>query len=162
MTQALLHSPRLRPALTTVYRVFMTKLLDVQAIRKANLLLLLQECGSGRGSAAKLSRLSGVPQPYISQLKLASVHSSGAIRTMGDDTARALEVGMNKPSGWMDHDHHAGTSDQARRLAAIAGTLTPTQIRLLILTAEAFVESNGKPPPEDGPELREPRHPRKH
>lgn len=135
---------------------------DIQAIRRANLILLLQECGSGRGSAAKLSRLTGVPQPYISQLKKATVHSSGATRTMGDDTARALESGMGKPRGWMDHDHSSATTDQARRLAAIADGLTPAQVRVLIQTAEAFADTNGKPPLDDGPELRAPRHPRKH
>ena len=162
MMQAPFLSPRLRAGQTKSYRVFMTKLLDVQAIRHANLLLLLQELGLRRGAAAALSRLSGVPQPYISQLKLASAHSSGATRTMGDDTARALEVGMGKPNGWMDHDHRPGSSDRGRRLAALYDNLPPAQGEILMQMAQTLIDSLGKGSPDDGPELREPRHPNKH
>jgi hypothetical protein len=135
---------------------------DVQAIRRANLLLLLKECGDGRGSAAKLSRLTNVPAPYISQLKKPTKHSAkGRFRTMGDDTARALEKGMGKPSGWMDHDHSGSMDDRALRLAAKIGRLTPEQRQILEQTADAFVSTNGVPPPEDGPEIRRPK-PRRH
>lgn len=68
---------------------------------------------------------------------------------------------MDKPFGWMDHDH-SDAPDGAKQLYSISQTLTPTQIQVLIQTAEAFRESNGKPPPDDGPEIRQPRPTRKH
>ena len=140
------------------YRAKVMELLNVQAIRLANLLLLLKECSDGRGAAAKLSRLSGVPQPYISQLRRGALHSGGARRTMGDETARAFEAGMNRPSGWMDHDHSNPAADAASRLSRLAMILTPDQRQILLQTAEAFADGNGKPPPEDGPETRQPKN----
>lgn len=76
----------------------------VDVIRRANLLILIKEAGS----PAKLSLLTGVPAPYISQVKRAVIHSSGKKpRAIGDDQARKLESKMGKPRGWMDADHSA-------------------------------------------------------
>lgn len=76
----------------------------VEDIRRANLLLLIQEAGS----AARLAALSGLAAPYISQVSRAVLNSKGkGVRVMGPDVARRLEVKMNKPRGWMDTDHSA-------------------------------------------------------
>ena len=76
----------------------------VEDIRRDNLLLLIAEAGT----AAKLSGLTGVPAPYISQVKRGVQHSTGTKpRIMGNDQARRLETQMGKPRGWMDTDHSA-------------------------------------------------------
>lgn len=76
----------------------------VTEIRRDNLHRLIAEAGN----ASKLSALTGVPQPYISQVSRAVPHSTtGQPREMGDDIARKLEVKMGKPRGWMDVDHSA-------------------------------------------------------
>ncbi len=76
----------------------------VEEVRRANLLLLIQEAGS----AAKLAALSGLAAPYISQVSRAVPNSKGkGARVMGPDVARRLETKMGKPRGWMDTDHSA-------------------------------------------------------
>jgi hypothetical protein len=76
----------------------------VEEIRRANLLLLIQESGS----AARLAALSGLAAPYISQVSRAVQNSKGkGVRVMGPDVARRLETKMGKPRGWMDTDHSA-------------------------------------------------------
>ena len=79
-------------------------------IRLWNLALLLMECeaelGRARGAAALLSARSGVKDSLISVLTNKRLHSgTGRARKVGDDTARMLEIGMSKPTGWMDVDH---------------------------------------------------------
>ena len=166
--QALFPSPRLPGVTLRGYREKVMALLDIQAIRRTNFLLLLEECeeelfaekGSKHGAAARLSRLTGVAQPHISMLKRQIAHSGGAVRTIGDDTARALEK-AGKPRGWMDHDHSSGVSDQALRLYRVVDGLTPEQRQIILQTAEAFAAGNSTPPPEDGPDIRKPK-PRRH
>lgn len=76
----------------------------IDEIRRANLILLIEEAGS----AAKLAALSGVPAPVISQVRRGVQHSAGkGARVMGPDVARRLETTMLKPRGWMDTDHSA-------------------------------------------------------
>jgi hypothetical protein len=158
MLQALFRSPELFVASAGRYRAEVMGLLDIQTIRLANLLLLLKECGQERGAAAKLSRLTGVPQPYISQLKNQAVHSArGTKRTMGDPTARALEEGMGKPRGWMDHDHSSAVTDYVLRTAAKIARLTPEQRQAIEQTTDVMLAANGTPPPDEGPELRTPK-----
>ena len=77
---------------------------SVDEIRRANLLTLIDLAGS----AAKLAVLTGIPAPYISQVKRAVQHSTGTKpRTIGPDMARKFETKMGKPRGWMDTDHSA-------------------------------------------------------
>ena len=78
---------------------------SINEIRRDNLLLLVKEAGS----AARLSLLTGVPAPYISQVSRGVAHSNkgGRPRVMGDDVARRLEQKMSKPHAWMDADHSA-------------------------------------------------------
>ena len=76
----------------------------VDAIRRANLLLLIDEAGN----AARLAAITGIPAPYISQVKRGVQHSTGTgPRTIGPDMARKFEAKMGKPRGWMDTDHSA-------------------------------------------------------
>lgn len=72
-----------------------------QQIRMDNFRLLLDEAGS----QAELHRRTKVPQPYINQLAKGTKLASGKERSLGDDTARKLEKGMDKQIGWMDKDH---------------------------------------------------------
>lgn len=72
-----------------------------QEIRLANFRLLLEEAGS----KAELRRLTGITQPYITQIAEGVKLASGRDRSIGDKAARRLEVGMKKPVGWLDKDH---------------------------------------------------------
>lgn len=72
-----------------------------QQIRMENFRILLEEAGS----QAELHRRTKVPQPYINQLAKGTKLASGNERSLGDDTARKLEKGMEKPVGWLDKDH---------------------------------------------------------
>jgi hypothetical protein len=67
-------------------------------VRYRNLLILLKEAGS----AANLSRATGVPAAYISQCKNRALTKTGQPRSVGDSVARKLEAGMQKAQGWMD------------------------------------------------------------
>lgn len=78
-------------------------------IRLHNFALLYAECvkiaGGERGAARKMHDLSGVPEPLISQIRNRTPHKSGVPRGIGSITARKLEAGFDKESGWMDKDH---------------------------------------------------------
>jgi len=77
---------------------------SVDEIRRANLLLLIQEAGN----AARLAARTEVPAPYISQVSRGVQNSKGrGARVMGSDVARRMESKMGKPRGWMDADHSA-------------------------------------------------------
>lgn len=73
----------------------------VQEIRLSNFRLLLSEAGT----QAELARRAELAQPYINQLAKAVKHPDGTPRSIGDEAARKLEKGMDKPVGWMDRDH---------------------------------------------------------
>lgn len=72
-----------------------------QQIRLSNFHLLLAEAKS----QVELARRSGVAQPFVNQLAKGTTHPDGTPRAIGDETARKLEKGMDKPNGWMDRDH---------------------------------------------------------
>jgi len=67
--------------------------MDAKAIRLYNLKRLIGEIGGQK----KLALKAGVSPAYLSQIV-----SSRTPRKMGDDVARRLERGMDKPHGWMD------------------------------------------------------------
>jgi hypothetical protein len=71
-----------------------------QQIRMDNFRLLLAEAGS----QTALHRRTNIPQPYINQLAKGTKTASGKERSLGDDTARRLEKGMDRPVGWLDKD----------------------------------------------------------
>jgi hypothetical protein len=76
----------------------------IDEIRRANLLLLISEAGN----ASRLSALTEVSPPIISQVSRGVARSEGGkARVMGDTIARRLESKMGKPRGWMDIDHSA-------------------------------------------------------
>lgn len=132
----------------------------IQEIRHNNLLLLLQECGDGRGAAAKLSALTEVPPPIISQLKNLRSHSSGARRQMGDDIARQLERGMGKLEGWMDQDRGVAKNASEALLIDLSRLLTADQTQLVITMAEQLAEGNARSPRAPS-EPRPPRNPKR-
>jgi len=114
----------------------------VAATRRANLILLLQEVGEGRGDAAQLSRLTGVKAPTISQLRRPTFYKNGVERTMGDDIARKLEKGMGKPLGWMDHPHVATADADEAGLLSVYRLLTPEQRDHLGKLADMLARAN--------------------
>ncbi len=67
--------------------------MDAKAIRLYNLKRLIAEAGGQK----KLAQKAGVSPAYLSQIV-----SARTPRKMGDDVARRLERGMDKPHGWMD------------------------------------------------------------
>lgn len=69
-------------------------------IRTHNLSLLEEEFGS----LAELSRLSGLSEKYLSQIKN-KTKQRGTIRGMGDRAAKQLEDGCGKAAGWIDQVH---------------------------------------------------------
>lgn len=76
----------------------------VAEIRRSNLESLVAELGSLE-SVADAGSTSSV---YLSQVKHQTIdRKTGKPRQMGGAIARRLEVGCNKPKGWMDKDHAA-------------------------------------------------------
>jgi SOS-response transcriptional repressor LexA len=67
--------------------------MDAKAIRLYNLKRLIGEAGGQK----KLALKAGVSPAYLSQIV-----SLRTPRKMGDNVARRLELGMDKPHGWMD------------------------------------------------------------
>lgn len=67
--------------------------MDAKAIRLYNLKRLIAEAGGQK----KLAQRCGVSPAYLSQ-----IISLRTPRKMGDNVARRLERGMDKPHGWMD------------------------------------------------------------
>ena len=102
----------------------------VDQIRRENLEALIKEAGS----AARLSALTGVPQPYISQVRRGVAYSADNTkqRVMGNTVARRLEKAMGKPQGWMDADHasidvHDDLSGREGQLIALFRLLAPAE-----------------------------------
>jgi hypothetical protein len=134
------------PAMTTIAQV-----------RRANLNLLLQEVGEGRGAAAKLATITGVKAPIISQLRRVTYYPNGVERTMGDDVARQLERHMAKPVGWMDHPHESTHGEDEAMFLRMYRALTPEQREELARLAGLFSKSNrgidGEAAALDGPKV---------
>lgn len=129
----------------------------VQETRRANLSLLLievaQEIGTDRGAAAELARRTGVPAPQISQTLRKKLHQGGRARLLGDDSARKLERGMKKPTGWMDVTHHGVMSERDAETLGAIGALTPGQRSLVEAQINEFARLNrgASGPATDGP-----------
>jgi len=83
--------------------VLMAAMDPIAETRHRNLLALIEEAGS----AAELSRRTSVPASYISQLRNKVKTAGGVERGIGPETARMLEKGMGKPTGWMDESELA-------------------------------------------------------
>lgn len=131
---------------------------DNQQIRAWNFELLLMQCeaelGRARGAQALLSARTGVKDSLLSVLKSAKVHSdTGKARKIGDDTARKLEEGMSKPTGWMDVDHSEARDHLEAAYLDSLRKLTPSQREQLAGLAAEFASANeaAAPPRPPGP-----------
>ena len=102
----------------------------IEEIRRARLLLLINEYGTIAALAQRLDR-----QPaQVSQWKNASIdNKSKKPRTMKSDTARWIEEKTGKPSGWMDQPVRQRQSYGAEQRAASYSDakLTPEELLLL-------------------------------
>ena len=75
---------------------------EMNVIRHENLLVLIREAGTQE----RLSELAEVSHVYLNQIKNRRPDpTTGKIRNVGNQLARKLEKGMDKPEGWMDRDH---------------------------------------------------------
>ena len=75
--------------------------MTVQDNRRINLERLITEVGS----AAALARLTDTDPAYLSQIRTKVRTPRGTVRNIGENLARRLEEGTNKPYGWMDLAH---------------------------------------------------------
>lgn len=74
----------------------------MNVIRRENLLALIQEAGTQE----RLAERAEVSHIYLNQIKnMRPDPSTGKVRNVGNQLARKLEKGMDKPEGWMDTDH---------------------------------------------------------
>ena len=89
----------------------------------------------------------------ISQTLNARLHQGGRVRLIGDETARKLERGMNKPKGWLDASHDLALSERDAEILHSIASLTASQRALLEGQIAEFVRLNGKTPP--GPDAGE-------
>lgn len=127
---------------------------SIQEIRRANFLLLLEEAGS----AIELHRATGVPQPFISQIKNRVKLESGGERKIGDDTAHKLERGMGKPTGWMDLDQNLWpfTTISLAKIQALSDkSLAHLEAAIVISAAQLGIDISATPrftgePPIEG------------
>lgn len=127
-----------------------------QDIRRANLLLLLEEVArelkTSRGAASELAKRTGVAGPQISQVKAGKLHHGGKSRSLGDDIARKLERGMSKPKGWMDVEHHQDVSARESETLNSLRALTPDQRELVEKQIAEYARLNGHQAPGSGTE----------
>lgn len=71
-------------------------------IRRANLLLLIEEAGTMEA----LAEAADTNTVYLSQIRNRTVDAkTGRPREMGSRIARKLEAARQKPTGWMDRQH---------------------------------------------------------
>lgn len=137
----------------------------ISDIRDHNLRLLIEqvtkETGRSWGAISELSRRTGVPNGLLSQLlRGVSNAESGSRRTIGDETARKLELGMLKNPGWMDRDHGlAHTAELADHIDAMM-LLDPVQQQAIITMAAQMAAANTRaaaaapqPPDSDPPKV---------
>lgn len=76
---------------------------SVSEIRLENLERLVKEAGT----ADALAERSGISPVYVSQIRSRAIDAkTGRPRNLGSSASRKMEVGMEKPTGWMDKDHN--------------------------------------------------------
>jgi hypothetical protein len=76
---------------------FNIDMMTIDEIRRLNLSLLKKEFRT----YVKIARLAHTDAAYLTQIM-----STKTKRNMGDELARSLELGCNKPVGWMDQFHN--------------------------------------------------------
>ena len=75
--------------------------MTINEIRYQNLLMLISE----QKTAKALAEQCGVNESNLSQIKNKKIGTKGKkAKQVGDDLARQLEKGTNKPEGWMDRE----------------------------------------------------------
>jgi hypothetical protein len=84
--------------------------MDINAIRLQNLELLIEEFDT----AAEVAKRSATDPSYLSQVRRKSLSRHGKERGIGDDLARRLESGCQKPVGWMDRVHEEVREDSPK------------------------------------------------
>jgi hypothetical protein len=76
----------------------------VSEIRLKNLETLVLKAGT----AEALAERADLSPVYLSQIRSRTVdRKTGKPRNLGSKAARQLEIGMSKPTGWMDADHES-------------------------------------------------------
>jgi transcriptional regulator with XRE-family HTH domain len=70
--------------------------MDIKEKRRQNLLLLIKENSSQKNLAKRLEK-ANIDESYLSQMKTGS-------RSIGEKTARNIELCLNLPNLWMDGD----------------------------------------------------------
>lgn len=72
----------------------------IDEIRRSNLERLIKEIGT----QDRVAEFGGTSSVYLSQIRNSSKDGkTGKPRVMGDEMARRLETGCQKPRGWMDN-----------------------------------------------------------
>ncbi len=74
-----------------------------EEIRLNNLEILITEAGS----AARVAKMAGTSESYLSQVRRKMRTQNGTPRGLGNELASKLETGLGKPTGWMDELHEA-------------------------------------------------------
>jgi len=74
-----------------------------EQVRLNNLEILITEAGS----AAKVAKMAGTSESYLSQVRRKMRTQKGTPRGLGNELATKLETGLGKPTGWMDELHEA-------------------------------------------------------
>jgi SOS-response transcriptional repressor LexA len=84
--------------------------MTINQTRLKNLLTLISE----NKSMANVARLSDTSEKYLWQIVHERKLPSGKTQGVGNNLARKLEAGCNKPAGWLDAPHHALTKQASR------------------------------------------------
>lgn len=119
---------------------------DSKSIRLKNLKILVAEAGGQKELADRVA----TDAAYLSQLK---TRNRG--RGLGDKLARRLEIAMQKPIGWMDHDNtppdpskvtsmRQPFSEDTLQAAKLIEALTPPQ-RKQVLGFLALLSPDAQP-----------------
>ena len=96
------------------------------SVRRDNLERLVREAGSG----ARLARIVGTSDSYLSQVRNGMVTAKGTPRAIGDGLAAKLECGMGKPDGWLDEPRGASGDGRASPATPCAqASLVPVETR---------------------------------
>ena len=114
---------------------------NIQQIRLENLELLVAEAGN----VAELARRCGYDKAaYLYQLRAQAPKANGKVLQIGKHVANRLEVGMDKPEGWLSHDHSNessgadcsnANSHKSQRVLLTVTAASGTQLVIPVLNA---------------------------
>jgi len=106
----------------------MSRMKDIDDIRRDNLRRIEKECGSPSATA---SLLKMSPAQFANLRDGAKDSRTGKPRGMRKTTAREIEINAGKPVGWLDIDHSAEPA------AAVGMNLTPAAQAVVDLVVAA-------------------------